>query len=153
MFQSNFKEAVTNEISFERDSPHALWRVLRYIYTGDYSEESSRALDTQGDDIELLKHPRVFALADMFCMEDLKSICCQKLKSQLQAHWISDTFPECIREVYLTSNSIDANPMRIAVVDTLVSHKALLKKPSFQELVRDGGDFAADLVLALSSGR
>ncbi len=48
MFQSGFKEDITNEISFEKDSPHAIWRVLRYLYTGDYSDEPSEALQSEG---------------------------------------------------------------------------------------------------------
>ena len=47
-FQSKFKEGVTNEFRFEKDSPHALWRVLQYIYTGDYADESSQTLDSEG---------------------------------------------------------------------------------------------------------
>lgn len=46
--QSKFREGITHEFQFEKDSPHALWRVLRYIYTGDYTEESSESLDSEG---------------------------------------------------------------------------------------------------------
>ena len=48
VLHSGFKESITNEISFEKDSPHALWRVLHYIYTGDYSDEPSEILDSEG---------------------------------------------------------------------------------------------------------
>lgn len=48
LLQSEFKEGITNEITFERDSPHALWRVLQYIYTGDYSDEGPESLDSEG---------------------------------------------------------------------------------------------------------
>jgi hypothetical protein len=48
LFQSGFKEGITREISFEKDSPHALWRVFQYIYTGDYSDEPSEALSSEG---------------------------------------------------------------------------------------------------------
>ncbi|KFY91878.1 hypothetical protein V500_04419, partial [Pseudogymnoascus sp. VKM F-4518 (FW-2643)] len=53
--QSKFKEAVTNEFTFDKDSPHALWRVLqyiytgdlKYIYTGDYADDSSQSLSSE----------------------------------------------------------------------------------------------------------
>jgi hypothetical protein len=34
--------------SYEKDSPHALWRTLQYMYTGDYSDEPSETLDSEG---------------------------------------------------------------------------------------------------------
>jgi hypothetical protein len=46
--QSTFEESITHEFRFEKDSPHALWRVLQFIYTGDYTDESSQSLDDEG---------------------------------------------------------------------------------------------------------
>jgi hypothetical protein len=46
--QSKFKEGVTHEFIFENDSPHALWRVLQYMYTGNYSDEPSECLESEG---------------------------------------------------------------------------------------------------------
>ncbi|KAM3064922.1 hypothetical protein ACMFMG_011250 [Clarireedia jacksonii] len=151
LLRSGFKEGITNEISFEKDSPHALWRVLCFIYTGDYSDEPPEVLVSEGDDLELLKHPRVFALADMFRMDELKALSCKRFKEQLQKHWISDTFPDCIREVYSTSNDLDCNTIRKAVVDVVVLHRhELIRKKQFQELIREVGDFAVDLVLEIT---
>jgi hypothetical protein len=45
---SEFKEGKTHEFSYEEDSPHALWRTLQYMYTGDYSDEPSETLDSEG---------------------------------------------------------------------------------------------------------
>ncbi|KFY03482.1 hypothetical protein V490_00177 [Pseudogymnoascus sp. VKM F-3557] len=146
--QSKFKEAVTNEFIFDKDSPHALWRVLQYIYTGDYADDSSQSLGSEGDDVELLRHPRVYALADMFRMEDLKTLVCKKFEAQLQQYWISDTFVECIREVYMTSRVSEAT--RKAVVRTVFLHKELVNKQPFQDLIREVGDFAVDLVSVMA---
>ncbi|KAH8800734.1 BTB/POZ protein, partial [Xylogone sp. PMI_703] len=88
---SDFKEGKTKEFTFEKDSPHALWRVFQYMYTEDYADEASEVLGSEGDDLELLRHPQVYALADMFRMENLKILSCQKFEQQLQQHWISDT--------------------------------------------------------------
>ncbi|PVH71127.1 hypothetical protein DL98DRAFT_521243 [Cadophora sp. DSE1049] len=147
--QSGFKEGITHEISFEKDSPHALWRVLHYIYTGDYSDEPSERLDFEGDDLELLRHPRVYALADMFRMEDLMKVSCKKFELQLKQHWISDTFPDCIREVYSISSNSTA--IRKVIVDIVSSHKQeLVQKRPFQEVIREVGDFAVELVLKIA---
>ena len=68
-----------------------------------------------GDDLELLKNPKVFALADMFRMDDLKALAVKNLEAQLQEHWISDTFPDCVREVYGNTAQDDAALRKIAV--------------------------------------
>lgn len=45
---SDFKEVKTQEFTFQEDSPHALWRVLQYMYTGDYTDETSEHLGSEG---------------------------------------------------------------------------------------------------------
>jgi len=99
----------------------------------------------------------VFALADMLRIDELKLIACKKFERQLEQHWISDTLPDCIREVYSTTNDIDSNSMRIAVVNTVAFRKdVLVQKGPVQDLIREAGDFAVDLVLKIagnSSGR
>lgn len=47
VLHSGFKEGMEKEISFENDSPQALWRVLHYLYTGDYSDEPAQSLDSE----------------------------------------------------------------------------------------------------------
>ena len=85
-------------------------------------------------------------------MEDLKSLSCKKFEVQLEQHWISDTLVNCIREVYSTSTDVAA--VRKAVVKTVSSHKKdLVPKRPFQELIREVGDFAVDLVLAMADSR
>ncbi|KAG9238192.1 hypothetical protein BJ875DRAFT_437765 [Amylocarpus encephaloides] len=74
----------------------------------------------------------------MFRIEGLKRLSYKKFEQQLQQHWISDMFPDCIREVYLTSNNTDLNTTRKAVIDSVASHKQeLVPKRSFQELIRE----------------
>lgn len=93
----------------------------------------------------------MFALADMLRIDELKLIVCKKFEHQLEQHWISDTLPDCIREVYSTTNSVDSNGIRIAVVNAVASHKEdLVQKGPFQDLIREVGDFAVDLVLKLA---
>ena len=85
-------------------------------------------------------------------MEDLKKLSCKKFELQLQQHWISDTFPDCIREVYSTSKDAVSAAVRKVVVDAVSSHKQeLVHKRPFQELIRDVGDFAVDLVLIMTN--
>jgi hypothetical protein len=86
----------------------------------------------------------------MFRIEQLKVLSCEKFEKQLQKHWISDTLPDCIREVYSTSTNNESNTIRKSVVDVVTLHKReLVQKRSIQELIREVGDFAVDLVLKM----
>lgn len=94
------------------------------------------------DDLELLKEPRVYALADMFFLQDLKTVAIAKLKRKLQDLWKDDYFPDCIRYIYENTPDSD-QAMRSAVVEVAKVHvKELVKKTSFKDLIYDGGDFA-----------
>lgn len=84
-------------------------------------------------------------------MDDLKSLLCKKLELQLQTHWISDTFADCIRELYSSSLDMDPIVIRKAVVGMVFSHQELIQKRPFQELIRKVGDFAVDLVLEITN--
>jgi len=72
--------------------------VFHFIYEGCYYDEPAESLSKEGkasifrmlestlmtlsgDDLKLLKHPRVFALADMFRMDDLKALTIRNLKA------------------------------------------------------------------------
>lgn len=86
-------------------------------------------------------------------MEDLKTLSSQKFERQLEQHWISDTLADCIREVYSTSNDMKTAATRRALVKTVSSHRSdLIPKRQFQELIREGGDFAADIITIMAAG-
>ncbi|RDL40791.1 Uncharacterized protein BP5553_00770 [Venustampulla echinocandica] len=142
-------------LRFDEDNPHALWRVFEYIYTGDYADEPAELLQLllEDDDPELFRHLRVYALADAMQMEDLKSLSCKKFELQLKEHWMSDTFVDCIREVYSTSTGIGTAATRRVVVETAsLQQNEFVQEPLFQDLVREVGDFAVDLISAMAKG-
>jgi hypothetical protein len=86
----------------------------------------------------------------MFRMKDLKDLACEKFKLQLQEHWKSNTFPDCIREVYSTSKEVQAPGTRGLVVEIAALHrKELGQKRLFQDLIHGLGDFAVDLLLKI----
>lgn len=147
-FQERFVEGNSGTISFGEDSGAAYWRVFEYMYTGDYFVDLST--NNFEDDPILLKDPRVYVLADMFLLEDLKALSTIKLQEKLKELWMSDSFPECIREIY-ASISDSKSKMRLVVVEIATAHAHELgKKEVFNDLLREGGDFAADYVGALT---
>ncbi|KAH9873079.1 hypothetical protein J1614_005476 [Plenodomus biglobosus] len=136
--QEAFAEGSSGVLKYDIGSGAAHWRAFEYLYTGDYSDDLSHDFK---DDPALLKEPRVYALADMFFLKDLKALATAKLKQKLQDLWADDSFPECIREVYATTPDGD-HAMRSAVVEVAKVHvKKLGKKAVFKDLIHEGGDF------------
>lgn len=85
----------------------------------------------------------------MLRMDDLMTVSCKKFELQLQQHWISDTFPDCIRKIYSISSNVAG--IRKVIVDMVSLHKKeLVRKMQFQELIREAGDFAVDLMLRIA---
>ncbi|KAF2844533.1 hypothetical protein T440DRAFT_316582 [Plenodomus tracheiphilus IPT5] len=147
-FREEFVEGDTGVIVFEEGCGAAYWRVFEYLYTGDYLEELST--DKFEDDTALLIDPCVYALADMFFLEDLKALCVLKLQTKLKDLWASDTFPPCIRKVYASTPHTNCS-MRLAVLESATAHaNELSAKEVFTDLLREGGDFAVEYVNALN---
>ena len=114
----------------------------------------TKRLTYPDDDLELFKHLRAFALADMLRIDELMLIACKKFDHRLELNWISDTLPDCGREVYSTTNDVDSNSIRVAVVNVVASHtEDLVHKEPFHRLIREVGDFAVDLVLKIAGNR
>lgn len=66
----------------------------------------------------------------------------------LEKLWVSEGLVECINEVY--DNTSGTDDMRDAVIRIVVKHREeLLRKPAYETLLSNGGDFAVDLVAAL----
>ena len=105
---------------------------------------------SSADDPDLLKHPRVYALADEFFIDALKDLAFKKLQSMLNELWISDTFVDCIEEVYVTTYPNSDRMRRLVVQVALQNLRKLWIKNIFQDLVRKNGDFAVDLMEKLS---
>lgn len=140
-FQDSFVEGSSAVLTFNNGSEAAYWRLFEYLYTGDYPDDLSQDIK---DDPALLKEPRVYALADMFFLEDLKAVAVAKLQQKLQDLWTSDSFPECIREIYATTPENDLG-MRSAVVEVAKVHvRELGSKDILKDLIREGGDFAVE---------
>jgi hypothetical protein len=81
----------------------------------------------------------------MFFLDGLKALSMTKLKLKLQDLWTSDSFPECVREIYASTLDSD-QAMRSTVVEVARAHiHELGKKAIFKGLIREGGDFAVEL--------
>lgn len=74
-----------------------------------------------------------------------------RFQENLKRLWMSNLFPECIREVYASTQNSDSK-MRSAVVEIATAHaRELGEKEIFRELLMDGGDFAVEYVSNLTN--
>lgn len=158
-----FAEGCEGEIRFDEGSAMAHWRVFEYLYTGDYTDDlkieglQGKHLssdlhvwhaDLNLDDSAMLKDPRVYALADMFFLRDLKLLALTKMKHRLKVGWQSKSFPVCVEEIYAITRS--SCSMRLAVAQIAAEHgKDLQKEEAFLGLLHGGGDFVVDFYKAL----
>lgn len=103
---------------------------------------------TLTDDPAMLKDPRVYYLAQIFLLEDLKEIALSKLKHRLKVSWQSEIFPVCVEEVYAVTGC--PSSMRLAVAQIAAGHeKELQKEETFLDLLHAGGNFVVDFYVAL----
>jgi hypothetical protein len=86
----------------------------------------------------------------MFFLDDIKALSTAKLQIKLQDLWTSDSFPDCIREIYNSTPNSD-RLIRSAVVEVARVHAGELGcKDIFKDLIYEGGDFAVDFVESIT---
>jgi hypothetical protein len=96
----------------------------------------------------MLKDPRVYALADMFLLEELKTLALTKMKHRLKTNWQCNIFPVCVEEIYSITKS--SCSMRLTVAQIAAEHgKDLKKEKAFLDLLHAGGEFVIDFYMAL----
>lgn len=101
------------------------------------------------DDFELVKHPRVYALADLLDLDGLKKLCVAKFREQLVQHWISDTFTDAVREVYATTYSNDRAMKDPLVTIARQQAKSLIMRQDFIKLSKEVAEFSGDVLAAV----
>ncbi|KAF9728661.1 hypothetical protein PMIN01_13489 [Paraphaeosphaeria minitans] len=150
--QSSYLEEACHQ-AFSRDeqtlhcdqgSGAAYWRIFEYLYTGNYSD-SLQKIDLE-EDPSLIKHLRVYALADMFGVGDLKTMSMDRLKRETSERWNSDLFVASIEEVYQSGVKFPLT-LRSDLLDVAAMHvHDITAKDDFRSLVYRGGDFVVEYV-------
>lgn len=71
----------------------------------------------------------MFALADMFRIDELRVLLCKKFEKQLGQHWISDTFPDLsdyLKKALVCIDSTEKEPVPTPVVKTMIAATSVL---------------------------
>ncbi|KAF8538702.1 BTB/POZ protein [Trichophaea hybrida] len=141
-----FSETAKNVITMDHPSPHAVYRVLKYCYTGELCEHTPPEL---GQDDGPLMFPRIFALADMLCIDDLKEMVPKMLAGKFTEKFVVKDFLEIVREIYTTTNDTHKG-IRKVLVDAAVSNlNVLVRSGDFKKLLDERGEFSSALVIAM----
>ncbi|KAL6699153.1 BTB/POZ protein [Trichoderma pleuroticola] len=149
--ESPMKEGIERKFEFSEGSMHAHWRMVEYIYTGQYDHDAAAPLGLIADDEDLLKDVRVYQLADYFQIENLKYYAFQQFKTRIKRLWVAESFVDCIRYVYGIPNNVSYD-MRTEIAKIALKHLAdLWDKKIFRTLIREGGDFVIDILKLIVS--
>jgi hypothetical protein len=100
------------------------------------------------DDIGILKHLRVYWLADMLGTDALKTLAMEKAKAALEKNWVQADFSETVREVY--SNTMPSDILiRGLMIETAKRHMGVLKTDQgFKDVLMEFGEFSGALILS-----
>lgn len=110
-------------------------------------EDVQLTLQVTDDDV-LLKHVRVYELANYFGVGSLKLYSLKRFQVVVGEQWTSGGVVDCIHDVYRSTVDPDCE-MRKTVVEATYRYRDQLWGAALEELVRGGGDFAVDLVMKM----
>lgn len=88
---------------------------------------------------------RVYVLANYFGIKSLADYALDRFKAKARTSWGSDEFVSCIRVVYASTAGPQCK-MREEVVSITAENLVDLWREPLQNLAREGGDFAVDLM-------
>ncbi|KAL7266670.1 hypothetical protein RUND412_010778 [Rhizina undulata] len=94
----------------------------------------------------LIKHPRVYAIADLWDIPDLKELCRVQFEHHLTTLWVSDTFVDAGREAYSTTAHSDRKLRDLLETVAYKNLKNLKAKDDFKDLTKENAEFVSDVI-------
>lgn len=139
------QESNQNIVTLNGVDPDHVERMLKYMYEMDYSAGEGSTVAEQ-----LFLHVHMFKIADMYDIIDLKIASRKKFIFLGRIEWRDRAFADAIEETYKT---MEPDPsLRLAIIDIcLVNIDALLKRVPFCDVMREYGEFSAQLVHNLAA--
>ena len=148
----HLQEGISGTIDLRDDDPDTVNRMLEYLYTIDYKDDHdvSNPFNPRTMESSLVVNANVYAIAEKYDVRALKSLAEQKFAEALETQWNSDSLPVAVEIVYTTTPSSDRG-LRDCITRLIERHRNdLLKKKGFLQAVGANGDFAIDVVKAVT---
>ena len=140
-------------IDLKEDDPDTVARMLQFCYTYDYQiivDDKALASDVVVD--PMLVNARIYFVADKYDIGPLKDLAKKKFEEVVKEQWRLESFPTVIKAIY--ENTLPSDSLRVCLVSVVKRHKKELRESiAFMEVVRSGGDFAADVFDAWTNDR
>ncbi|KAI9035319.1 BTB/POZ domain protein [Aspergillus affinis] len=146
MFGHDWKE-VQGVIRLEEDDPSATQAMLHFMY--GYQYDSPYLI--KENEFTIILHVKAYQAGDKYVIPRLKEKAMIKFATSIMESWDEDEFTIAIADVYSTTPPGDRGLRDSAVAVSIEYLPALRRKPSFQKVLRETPEFAADLVLSPSS--
>ncbi|KAK7536814.1 uncharacterized protein J3D65DRAFT_667540 [Phyllosticta citribraziliensis] len=140
-----FKESYTSVITIEEPANvEVIKAMLEYIYKGDYTVAS----DTEA---QLVVDTGVYAAAEMFRVEGLKQLAAERISSNIDKVFSSSNLAIVLDNVYEYTPEHDrqVRDLFAKAATTKIEREGLLGSATFREAIKENGNFAADIVLAM----
>jgi len=127
------------------DEPEIVELMIEYFYHFDY-------LRTAAGKPSLIKHAKVFAMANKYQVDGLRALAIKKFQQAASNEWNSDDFAHVVHVVY-ASTPDNVQELRAITADTIHDHFSDLKDKEELEVVISGlGDLSYSLLRRSSSG-
>ncbi|OHW95376.1 homology to btb poz domain-containing protein [Colletotrichum incanum] len=135
--------------------------MVQYFYNLDYCKttpesNSDRSHDDlcqtteehsdSGDIPDILLHAKVYAIAEKYAINGLKSLARANFGTTALRCWDTDDFLNAIDEAYTSTLDSDRG-LRDIVLKVLAGHEELLDRDEMKKLLRRLGSLAYDLVM------
>ncbi|KAI0096202.1 hypothetical protein GGR51DRAFT_553681 [Nemania sp. FL0031] len=150
--RGDFKENREGIVDLPDDDPRAVEMMVYYFYhfRYDLAETLTEDVDTDASPMPsaLVLHVLIYALAEKYNIQGLKASALEEFKAAVTEQWDADGFLEAAREAYLSTVEADRG-MRDIVVDTFCARRELLDQEETQELLKEVGLLAYDLLIKL----
>lgn len=127
--------------------------LLYYMYNFDYGDHGNSPDHVTA----LVLNVRMFALADKYLIESLKTLSADKFEARAAAEWQTPAFASAIAEVYGIIPDHETRLKRV-VLHEVNKHKSELFGQSpdfkkFRKVMRDNAAFAADVAECLTADK
>ncbi|TQV92389.1 hypothetical protein V2A60_007081 [Cordyceps javanica] len=146
--KGGLKNESVKEFRYDGDQPHAYWRMLEYLYKGDYGIIPAAEIN-EPDDQLICRHIHVYVIAEALEIDGLQRLATERFKRCVKEDQLDKTFVTCIKLVFKHTKVRD-NMLRKEVMSIVSRHpKALWEIDTFRGLVHLGQDFTVDFVAGL----
>ncbi|KAF2162826.1 hypothetical protein M409DRAFT_26682 [Zasmidium cellare ATCC 36951] len=148
---NGFKETSSKLIKLEDDDPTIVREMLRYLYTGDYLEQTKEGEEGSRRSA-LSTNVHIHTIADKYDIPALGDVAISKFSARAAREWKTEAFAGAIEEMYTSANENKEPMHKAAVAIAAENAKTLLNDDcgqAFRKIAEAVPKFAAELSIEI----